>query len=66
MDPHAEKAAIMQAFLDAINAGDADGMATAFEQAYDVCAMAKGGDDYGPPAAETGGNPLEAVFGKKA
>jgi hypothetical protein len=64
MDPHAEKAAIMQAFLDAINAGDADGMATAFEQAYDVCAMAKG-EDYGPPA-EGGGNPLEAVFGKKA
>lgn len=64
MDPHAEKVAIMQAFLDAVNAGDADGMATAFEQAYDVCVAAKeeGGDVYGEPA---GGNPLEAVFGKK-
>lgn len=52
----------MQAFMDALNAGDADGMAVAFEEAYQLCAGA-GGEEYG--AEPAGGNPLEAVFGAK-
>ena len=62
-DPHAEKVTLAEDLIAAVKAGDADAVATIYEEMYEVCAAAKSGE-YEEPTSEAGPMDLTAVLGK--